>query len=187
MQWIHRRRPIAVALLLTGTVLLCSGAPTPATAIQPAVTATQGCDSPAADRASNAVELELLAALNAERQANGLSALAPSPALMRAARWKAADLAATVSGVITDADLDDVGRRWPVRLVECGYPDSAAVGESLGQMPGGADVAGVLKLWLDAAPNARLLLDPDWRAAGVAAVEADDYTFWVLDLGDTAP
>jgi uncharacterized protein YkwD len=182
----HRPVPAGIRLLAC-TAILCSATLYTGTAVPGPAAADAGCSGPAAERVPTAVELELLAVVNAERQARGLSTVTPAVSLMRAARWKANDLAATVSGVITDSDLDDADRNWMMRLLDCGYPDSAAVGETLGQIPGGADADTVLQFWLDSELNRQVLLDPRWRAAGVAAVESGDYTFWVLDLGDTAP
>lgn len=172
-----------VVLMLAGT-MAASSVSGSVTGV-PAIAGAAECGGPEVERDPTPVELELLTIVNAYREARGLSALVPSPSLMRAARWKAADLAATTTGLIDTADLDDPGRSWAMRLVDCGYPSTAGVGETLGQVPGAADPTAVLELWLGEEANARLLNDPAWRAAGVAAVETRDYTFWVLDLGAT--
>ena len=101
---------------------------------------------------------------------------------MRAARWKAAALAATAVGMLTSADLDDANRPWMQRLIDCGAPPEASVGETLDQVPGEPDAAAVLQLWLSGDENRRLLEHPAYQVVGVAAVATDTHTFWVLDL-----
>ena len=54
--------------------------------------------------------------------------------------------------------------------------------ETLGQLPGSPDAVAVLQLWLSGEENRRLLEDPAYQAAGVAAVATETHTFWVLDL-----
>ena len=165
------------ALVLAAGVAGAGATHTRHAAAQPAL-----CRDPALERESTPVERALLAAVNAHRQERGLGPLAPSESLMRAARWKAAALAATTSGVLTEADLDDGTRSWRQRLIDCGAPPAAGVGETLGQVPGGADAAAVFQLWLEGDVNRELLETPAYELVGVAAVETDAYTFWVLDL-----
>ena len=186
MQRLQRRkcrwRLVAVALLVGGaTVSAAQGGGRPAAAYQ--VMTAGDCTVVDAERAPDATESELLDIVNGYRQELGLPTLVPTASLMRAARWKAAALAAAPPVLLTGRDLDDADRTWQRRLRDCGYPAIFSVGELLGQIPGGADAAAVFQFWLEQEANVRLLQNPGWRAAGVAYAEVNGFTFWVLDLG----
>jgi uncharacterized protein YkwD len=172
---------VTVAVRLAATALLLPlGLAGPAHAGR-ALAQDSVCHDPDADREPTLVEEELLTALNTHRQARGLALLTPSPSLMRTARLGATRLAST-TGTPTDADLEAASRGWMQRLADCGYTSATSVGETLGFVPGRADAAAVLRLWLDGDANQRLLETPAYQAVGVAAVETDAFTFWVLEL-----
>ena len=176
---------ITLACALAGAALLLPHGPVGPAHPWRALAQATVCGGPEVEREATPVELEFLTALNAHRQARGLVILTPSPRLMRAARFNATRLATSTAGVPTSADLDVASRDWMRRLVDCGVPSTVRVGETLGAIPGAADAAMVLMVWLDGDANQRLLEDPAYQLVGVAAVETDTATVWVLDLAAT--
>jgi uncharacterized protein YkwD len=125
-----------------------------------------------------------------------------APTLMQAARWKAAALAAGGPRLITGADHDDGDRTWDQRLRDCGYSETALVGQNLGSVTNDAAppdplvtdaddavvspeeaLENLVEEWQAVPEEASNFLSPTWAYAGLARVRVDAFSFWVLILG----
>ena len=138
----------------------------------------------------------MLAALNAERETAGAPTLALSPPLLRAARWKAAALAATGVHELTERDHDDADRTWVQRILDCGYSPTASFGENLAitQTVGPPAATGesegddrraeqLVDRWQETPGTGSNLLNPAWHFAGLAVVEVGTTHYWVVVFG----
>lgn len=114
----------------------------------------------------------ILAEVNALRAAKGLRPLRPSVALGRAAQTHSLDMAAIGffshdSG--NGADFTSRIRRF--------YPSRGfrawRVGENLAWRSPDMDSRQAVRLWLSSPRHREILLAPDWREAGLAAVHAE--------------
>ena len=122
----------------------------------------------------------LLAAINAERQRAGLSALQADAALDKAALAHAADLARC--GQLSHRGCD--GSELPDRLRRAGYAYAfAAENIALGT----ENAAATLAAWLESPPHRANLLRPEPDAAGIGRAEQDGRPLWVLVLGRRYP
>jgi cysteine-rich secretory family protein len=79
-----------------------------------------------ADPALDSEELAFLTLINNHRAQNGLTPLAPSYTLSKAAQWKSNDL-----GVNAYLAHDDLFRTWVQRLRDCGHTANAWLGENI--------------------------------------------------------
>lgn len=168
----RRAHHVAVLMLVVvGLVAVAHTTPIPASA-QPRV----NCDVPNGDAPFNADESAAFAALNAYRQSRGLAVLAPSRALTRAARWKAAAMAAGAPVI-----HDDPNRTWEQRVRDCGYAP-AGILENLGAGPDTA--AEVIALWQGSAEHNTIMLSQQSRVAGIGRATGGPFgAYWVLVLG----
>lgn len=159
---------LLVALLMLPSPVALGRVP-PATALD--------CLTWRGDAAPDAEEQAALEAINDLRQRNGVAPLALSPALTRAARWKAEALAAGAPFTHADAQGD-----WERRLADCGYHDRGAAGENLalGVMTGAA----VVRQWESSPPHRANLLDASFRVIGIARARGGEWGwYWAANFG----
>ena len=164
-------------VLVVGLVALAGWV---AAAIQPAGAAGD-CTVAAPDAAIDAEEQAMLNGINAYRQQNGLSPLAPSPALDRAAAWMSRDMAVKRYFSHTDS----LGRSPFTRAADCGY-GAAGMAENIAA--GFPDAAGTLNQWKTSPGHNQNLLGAGYRAAGIGRYvdPASPYrAYWTLALGST--
>jgi alpha-tubulin suppressor-like RCC1 family protein/uncharacterized protein YkwD/plastocyanin/thiol-disulfide isomerase/thioredoxin/uncharacterized membrane protein YphA (DoxX/SURF4 family) len=123
-------------------------------------------------------EHEFLDLINAYRIENGLSpVLGVSPTLTKAAELHSQDMATNNFFSHTGSDGSD----WGQRANDAGYP-SNIVGENILQ---GTPLALEAMLgWKTSAPHNMNMLDPRWRAIGIARVEGNNGWYWTTDFGD---
>ena len=169
---------MAVILALIGTPL---AEPTASASAPPAVAraALVNCDVDPNALMPDAEEQAALGQINAYREAQGLTPLAWSWALQRAALWKSADMA-----VRRYASHDDGFRGWQQRIADCGYDVfDAQVAENLaGGTPSGAEI---VAQWQGSPEHDQNLLDPWMAVAGIKRVQSADVYgwYWTLELG----
>ncbi len=114
------------------------------------------------------------AAVNVQRQAAGLPALAPSAALNAAAQGHACDLAGRDRLSHTGAD----GSSFGTRIRREGYRFRAA-NENLGE--GGRSSEAAVASWMGSPPHRRNVLARPMRQIGVGmALAADGSAYWVM-------
>jgi uncharacterized protein YkwD len=128
---------------------------------------------------SDAVALEMLALVNAWRARNGVAPLVLDGLLLAAARTKAEALARTESH---DHEVDGVG--WWDNIANQGYPtEHGWLGENI--VTGVSHAADALNLLRQSGAHNRNLLDPKFRAMGVAvAWNANSGPYWAQTFGD---
>jgi hypothetical protein len=143
-----------------------------------------------ADRALSLAEQRMLDLINGDRLAAGLPLLEQSPALVRAARWKAAALATEGNSEVTAASHNEPGGTWEQRIIACGYPDTAAFAETLGiasLVPNSegeiANERDLVRRWELAPPDSATPLNPQWRFVGLARAIAQGQRYWVVTYG----
>ena len=160
------------------------------------------CEVVDGDRPLGFNETRLLEKINRDRGEAGLPPIELSPTLLQAARWKAAALAQGGSRTLQAADQDDGDRTWDQRLLDCGYPATAFVGQNLGMvfnpaappdpLVSDADDAVVapeealedlVEEWQSVPIEAGNFVSSTWSYAGLARVRVDTVSFWVLILG----
>ncbi len=141
--------------------------------------------------AADALEGPLLAKINDVRRARGLQPLVLSKSLSRATDAHARAMAR--GGFFSHDSADGtsaIGRIKRFYSVE-GYR-SWALGENLLWRSPGVTPAQALQMWLTSPPHRRVLLEPDFREIGLAAVHATrapgdfrslDVTIVVADFG----
>jgi uncharacterized protein YkwD len=138
------------------------------------------CTVSAADAAIDAEEQALLDGINAYRQQRGLPALVFSAALNKAAAWMSRDMAVNRYFDHTDRS----GRSPFQRMADCGYGGLGTKGENLAAGP--PDAATTLTMWKGSQGHNQNLLEPSFRAAGIARyfdASAPYRYYWTLDLG----
>lgn len=119
----------------------------------------------------NSAEQQLLGLINAERQRNGLNALAASPNLSRAAAWMSEDQSS--HGLFSHTD--SLGRSAFTRIVQCGYGSTGA-GENLART---SSAQGAFNLWMGSSGHRANILNPNWTVAGVGQAGS----IWTVDFG----
>ncbi len=119
---------------------------------------------------------EQLALLNAYRARHGLEPVVVVPQLVAAADRHAADMVAKRFFAHEGSD----GSTPATRAAEAGYPGHA--GENLGLRS--ATAAAQMAGWIMSPPHHNNLLDPTWKAIGIAAVNGPDGVLWVNVFGD---
>lgn len=125
------------------------------------------------------MELDMAAAINAERAANGLPALALDNRLTQAARRHSADMAANQFVEHTGSDGSSPGLRMEQACYDWNY-----WGEIIGA--GYPTVEAMLDGWLNSPPHRAILLDSNYQDFGVGYVydAANPYHhFWTVDFG----
>jgi uncharacterized protein YkwD len=139
------------------------------------VQAAANC-STARPAGSDGEEQSMLSLINSYRSQNGLSPLAPSPGLMRAALWKSSDMAQNQY-----FSHDDLGRGWLQRLLDCGY-SSTNDGEDIAA--GNADAQHTFEQWRTSPPHNANLLSATFHVIGVGRAElAGGQWYWTADFG----
>jgi uncharacterized protein YkwD len=164
--WSATRRRILVALVVLGAI---------ATAVW-----TPG-DSAHAMVVLGAEQQAAIAEINAVRSANGLSQLAPSPALGDAAVWMAKDLALRTSNF---SHVDSVGRGPYRRALAFGYPADEGLAENI--VIGIAAPEHAVEGWLASSNHRHNLLTEAWHTVGIARYRDDSNPwewFWVAVFG----
>lgn len=121
----------------------------------------------------DAVELEVLALINAERARAGAPPLLPSVTLARAAAWMSEDIVENRNWAHTDS----LGRPFHQRLRDCGM-SGGYWGENLG-IAGSA--AAVVSGWMGSSGHRANMLNPQFAYAGVGYYEGA----WTLDLSSS--
>jgi uncharacterized protein YkwD len=163
---------IAIAALLSFATEIAVPAPQ-ATAQE----APQLCGEPAPGREMGEFELAMLDHVNSFRASRGLLPLSPVPSLIAAAQAKAAVFEQLQSFMHDDSD-----RTWEQRLIDCGYPADAVVGEVLGCETDGID--SLVRTWQASLIHEGVLANDLFSAAGIARVRhPDGYHCWVIVFG----
>lgn len=153
---------------------------------QPRLRAAGDCTVAAQELAIDAEEERMLTLINQYRQQNGAGALTASIGLTRSASWMSRDMAA--KGYF--AHDDSLGRSPFERMADCGY-SSTAMGENVGRAYGygTTTVDIVFSGWRNSPSHNETLLNPAYRAAGIARACSSSGCYWTLDVGahiDTA-
>jgi uncharacterized protein YkwD len=124
-----------------------------------------------------AAEAALLAAINAERSAQGLPAWALSGALTQAAEMQACDMARHNYFGHQRAGGPDLA----ARVESTGYPMRAA-GENLAWTQR-VDPAQVIGFWRDSAGHRATMLNPRYREVGLAIAQGNGRIYWAMVAG----
>jgi len=160
--------------MATGFVVLATawfGVPSPRTAT--ALTNCSLADESQADL--DLAEMMLLDLVNAERLAQGLIPVRPSPSLDRAAAWMAVDMSGRPQSQMSHTDT--TGRDPFTRMANCGYAGWGNAGENIAW--GSDNVCTIFAMWMQSSGHRANMLDQKWRVIGVAA----HGTSWVQDFG----
>jgi len=171
---------VAVSPTVTATPAPPSATPT-ATMALPTPSATAPLASCAVN--GNATyEAQLLALINQERQAQGLSPLAMEPHLQEAARAHSEDMACNGFFAHTGSD----GSTFADRVLHFGYAFSY-VGENIyaGSGPYNSPEA-VFNAWLNSPPHRENMLNPNFIHVGIGycyAPESPYGSYWTADFG----
>jgi uncharacterized protein YkwD len=137
--------------------------------------AAAACGDPMPGRAIDDVETQMLERLNAYRAGLELPALTPVPALMQAARAKAA----LGDGLLVH---DDPTRTWEERFRDCGHPSTGEIGEILGCETDGPER--LVVSWQESPVHGPLLRSATLTAVGIArGRHPSGFQCWVIDLG----
>lgn len=176
-----RAKPACLRLLLAAGLMLGSlGARAVPGAV--AQSATTNCDVADPDRALAADETQMLSLHNQYRAQVGLNALQVDSVLMRAARWKAAALAASNAPGSARVDHDDPFRSWEQRFIDCGYSSSLEFSENLGETQLGPE--DLLPVWKASQFHAGNMVNPNFKYVGVARGSNGRSNFWVITFGN---
>ena len=145
----------------------------------PNCTANSGIDSE---------ELAFLTLLNDYRAERGLSRLAMTETLNKAAAWKSQHMASNGYFAHDDIGLD---RTFMDRLRDCGYDFNTWMGENIAA--GNETAAATFAQWRESTSHISSLLNPDFNAVGIGRAYDEDTTFgwyWTAEFGgvvDAAP
>lgn len=151
-------------------------------AVSPTPIATiQNCTVTGDQMTIGTQEQKLLDQINIYRAQNGLPALSWSQALKRASAWMSKDMLAHHSLGHTDS----LGRDIATRLMNCGYPTPAFLGEIVDS--GGADSMALFDAWQHSPPQSKDLLNGNFKEAGISFISAASQSYWTLDLGGVMP
>jgi len=160
-------RPLSAGILFLGAVLLAL------TVIAPPAPANTA-------RAASSEEEALLQLINEYRQANGLTTLAMSPTLYNAASWMSNDMASNDYF----SHIDSLGRDPFQRMAAFGYNHNTWRGENLAS--GATSPQQALELWKASPSHNEVLLNPNFRVAGLAVAYSSTATYccyWTADFG----
>jgi uncharacterized protein YkwD len=159
----------ALLLVLSASAILSSAIPS--------VSAGPDCN---ADPALDSEEAGLLRRINDYRADHGLTPLVVSTSLSRSAAWKAQHM----------ADLDylahddpGTGRGWPQRIQDCGYLQSAGLGEVLTGGEGGGESP--FNIWTNSPAHDDQILGTGYRAIGIGRAyngTGQPEYYWAADL-----
>ena len=133
-------------------------------------------------------EQALLTLINNYRADRGLSTLAMSETLNRAAAWKSQHMAS--NGYFAHDDIG-IGRTFFDRLRDCGYDFNTSVAENIGT--GNETAAATFTLWREDAAHVAIMLNPDFNAIGIGRANKDATPYgwyWTAEFGgvvDAAP
>lgn len=131
-----------------------------------------------ADNATAGQTEQMMSLVNAERTAQGLSAVSANEKLQRAAQWLAEDIA-THHRL---SHVDSQGHDLAIRVKRYGDHAPRLLAENIAE--GQETPSAVVNAWLGSPPHRRNLLEPEAREAGVGhALDPDGQHYWVLDLG----
>ncbi len=119
----------------------------------PSCTTNSGIDSE---------ELALLTLLNDYRAERGLSRLAMTETLNRAAAWKSQHMAS--NGYFAHDDIG-LSRTFVDRLRDCGYDFDTRMGENIAA--GRETAAATFAQWRESASHISTVLNPDFNAVGI--------------------
>jgi uncharacterized protein YkwD len=118
---------------------------------------------------------DVLALTNVHRLTLGLSPLAPSGTLNKAAEWKAAHMAN-----FNYFSHDDPTRSWDQRIRDCGYTYGAGENIAYGYRTPQEVVTG----WLNSEGHRRNIENGNYKVLGVGAAVADNgRIYWVQNFG----
>jgi uncharacterized protein YkwD/LysM repeat protein len=136
----------------------------------------------AAGRTAAAMADELIAAVNALRAEQGLSALAVNPLIMQVAQTQAEYMAAT--GQITHYSAD--GKRPFQRALEAGFPvagDLSLGGFYSENIVAGGNLSpqGAVEMWLGDDPHRNTMFSVNRSHVGAGVAVDGDYVYYVLD------
>lgn len=153
------------------------------------VTVVAGMAPPAGAQAGTsltALEREVLASVNAERDGRGLALFRPQADLMCAARAHSRNMA-HLSFLSHDSPS---GASFGLRLVGHGYERAGYsgwnVGENIARARAGTLAAtpqGVVLLWMQSVAHRRVILGNAFRDAGIGVHSAGGRRYFTLDLG----
>ena len=130
-----------------------------------------------------ALENELYRAVNVERAARHLTALARRPDLDQVARAHSADMASrSYLSHVTPEGVDPVGR-----LERGGVDGFSLAGENAGQTSKADPGPEILRSWLASPAHRENLHAPPWNATGIGVARAADGTYFVTQLYLTFP
>jgi uncharacterized protein YkwD len=178
----HRLTQISTPAALAALVALASGVQPPPVSADSR--AEQRCQVDNADAPMEAIELQVLEAINAYRRERGAQPVTTSAGLRRAAMWKSQD-----RGRGGPEAHDDPFRRWDQRLSDCGYDLPTERGENLAVVSGDLsperEAEMIIQAWKDSPAHDSILTDPDFRVAGIARVRVSDAqrSYWTADFG----
>lgn len=133
--------------------------------------AAASCPGVQGDRTA---ESALLAAINAERTARGLSAWGLSGALTQAAEFQACDMARNNYFGHQRSGGPDLR----ARVKSAGYPLRAA-GENLAWTQR-LDPVQVIRFWRESPAHRDALLDPRYREVGLATAQGNGRIYWAM-------
>ena len=134
-------------------------------------TASAADATPASTERLQALDVQILARLNATRTAHGLRPLVVSGQLENAAVAHSRDL--LQAGVFQHDSPD--GTSFVQRLKRFYSPSgysSWTAGENILYNTGDIDADTAIQAWLDSPPHRRNMLDPEWREVGIGSVHA---------------
>jgi uncharacterized protein YkwD len=152
---------------LLGSVLFSTGATNVATA-SAACTSSRSTNTPD--------EATVVSMINQWRQQNGLSPLAATPALTRAAVSKSSDMAST--GVFSHDDVMTTMARFSA----CGN-NVTNVGENIAA--GNADPGATFNQWKSSSEHNANMLSSGFQAMGVGhAVSSSGYSYWTTEFSN---
>ncbi len=141
-----------------------------------------------ANSAIDSEEQAFLTLLNNYRADRGLSRLAMSETLNRAAAWKSQHMAS--NGYFAHDDIG-LGRTFVDRLRDCGYDFNTWTGENIAA--GNETAAATFAQWRESASHNANMLNPNFNAVGIGRAY-DDATpygwYWTTEFGgvvDAAP
>ncbi|MCH8950302.1 MAG: hypothetical protein IIB87_08000 [Chloroflexi bacterium] len=142
----------------------------------------------AANSSIDSEEQAFFTLLNNYRADRGLSRLAMSETLNRAAAWKSQHMAS--NGYFAHDDIG-LGRTFTDRLRDCGYDFNTWMGENIAA--GNETAAATFAQWRESAGHNANMLNPDFNAVGIGRAY-DDATpygwYWTAEFGgvvDAAP
>jgi uncharacterized protein YkwD len=155
---VNRPFPRRVALVLA--LLAALAAPAPAGAV--------ASPAPVPRLASpSAAAADVLAAINATRQAHGLKALRVASGLVRAARVHAGAMAS--SGFFSHSSRDGTSPAARIRR----YYRGSLVGETMLWRSPGVSADQALQMWLDSPPHRKILMSRSFREIGIGIVHSE--------------